>query len=311
MSNVSIVIPTYKRPTLVIEAIKSCLSQTRPPYEILVGDDSPDSLTSDAIAILAKQSTIPIRYIHNVPSLKQSHNVNMLFKKAEGDKIVLLHDDDLLLPESLETLVEIFEKHSSVNIAYGKQHIITDNGEIDPISSISFNEDFYRRAELEGSILTPLEAGISQQIPNNGYMINTEIAQHLLYRSDVGDGCDFDFGFRLGVAGYQTYFTNKFLGMYRLSSQSISGAGGSDAAYQSFKSIRDCQVETAFAQNIRSQRLYERAPIAITECALRGHRKEALSIYFSKWYRNKILSLRGLKRMGYILFFPIFNKVLK
>lgn len=311
MSNVSIVITTYKRPVLVLDAIGSCINQTKLPYEILVGDDSPDNLTADAIATLANTSSVPIRYIHNVPSLKQSRNVNMLFKEATGDKIVLLHDDDLLLPESLETLAKVFEEHPSVSIAYGKQQIISENGEIDPVSSISFNEDFYRRAELEGSVLTPFEAGMSQQIPNNGYMIKTEVAQQLLWRTDIGDGCEYDFGFRLGVAGYKTYFVNKFLGMYRLSAQSISGAGGSDMAYQSFKIMRDCQTETVLARSIRERRLYERAPIAITECALRGYRKEALSIYFSKWYRSRILSLRGIKRIAYILFFPIFNKVVK
>jgi glycosyltransferase involved in cell wall biosynthesis len=311
MSKVSVVITTYKRPVLVIEAIKSCLNQTYLPYEILIGDDSPDNLTADAVANIDNNSPVLIRYIHNVPSLKQARNVNMLFKEAAGDKIVLLHDDDLLLPESLETLNNVFINYPSVSIAYGKQHIIFENGELDPNSSISFNEDFYRRAELEGSILTPFEAGMSQQIPNNGYMVKTEVAQKLLWRTDIGDGCEYDFGFRLGVAGYQTYFVNKFLGMYRLSAQSISGAGGSDMAYQSFKIMRDCHTETAMAQSIRSRRLYERAPIAITECALRGYRKEALSIYFSKWYRNRILSLRGIKRIAYILFFPIFNKVVK
>jgi len=311
MSKISVVITTYKRPVLVIDAIKSCLNQTSLPYEILIGDDSPDNLTADAIANLHNDTTALIRYIHNVPSLKQSRNVNMLFNEAAGDKLVLLHDDDLLLPESLETLANVFEEHPSVCIAYGKQHIISENGEIDPVSSISFNEDFYRRAELEGSVMTPFEAGMSQQIPNNGYMIRTEVARQLMWRTDIGDGCEYDFGFRLGVAGYRTYFVNKFLGMYRLSSQSISGAGGSDMAYQSFRIMRDCQAETPLAQSVRSRRLYERAPIAITECAMRGYRKEALSIFFSKWYRSKILSPRGIKRMAYILFFPIFNKVVK
>lgn len=311
MSKVSVVITTYKRPVLVIEAIKSCLKQTSLPYEVLIGDDSPDNLTAEAIANLTNHSSVLIRYIHNIPSLKQSRNVNMLFEEAAGDKLILLHDDDLLLPESLETLLDVFEKHPSISIAYGKQHIISENGEIDPVSSISFNEDFYRRAEFEGSVMTPFESGMSQQIPNNGYMIRTDVAKQLMWRTDIGDGCEYDFGFRLGVAGYQTYFVNKFLGMYRLSAQSISGAGGSDMAYQSFRIMRDCQAETPLAQSIRSRRLYERAPIAITECALRGHRKEALSIYFSEWYRSRIFSLRGLKRISYILFFPVFNKVAK
>jgi glycosyltransferase involved in cell wall biosynthesis len=275
------------------------------PFEILIGDDSPDNRTADVINELARNATVPIRYFHNVPSLKQAKNVNMLFEKASGDKLMLLHDDDLLLPESVETLSSIFDAFPDVDMAYGRQYIISADGKIDPVSSISFNEDFYRTVEYEGSVLTPFEAGLSQQIPNNGYMVRSAIAKKLMWRTDIGDGCEYDFGFRFGLEGYKTYFVNKYLGMYRLSAQSMSGAGGSDAAYQAFKIMRECTVGTERAKRIRDRRLYERAPIAITECAIRGKKKEAMSIFLSQWYRSRIISLRGLKRLLSIVYYPI------
>lgn len=311
MSKVSIVITTYNRPMLVIEAIKSCLNQTVLPYEIVVGDDSNNHNTAESIDNLLNETSVIIRYIHNVPSLKQSRNVNMLFESALGDEIMLLHDDDFLLPESVETLSNIFRDNPSVDIAYGKQYIVSELGEINHESSISFNEDFYRTSEYEGSILTPFEAGLSQQIPNNGYMIRAEIAKKMLWRTDIGDGCEYDFGFRLGVAGYKTYFVDKYLGVYRLSAQSISGAGGSDMASQAYKIMLNCKAETLKAQNILEKRLYERAPIAITEYSLRGNRQEALAIYFSKWYRTRMITPRGIKRILHILFYPIFFKTVK
>ena len=305
---VSIVIPTYKRPARVLEAIQSCLNQNTLPHEILIGDDSPDNRTELAVKQLIAESVIPIRYIHNVPSLGQVNNVNMLFSKAVGGSVMLLHDDDLLLPESLSTLTTILEERPEVSIAYGRQYIIDEKSEIDPESSITFNRDFYRDYEFEGSVLTPLEAGLSQQIPNNGYLIRAEILEKVKLRPEATNGCDFDFGLQLGLAGYRTYFINKYLGMYRLSAQAVSNSSNNDAAYQAFRLMRDCAVNTPRAQSIRARRMYERAPIAITECASAGKREEALAIYFSKWYRSRILSLGGIKRIIHILFPQIFVK---
>lgn len=302
VQQVSIVIPTYKRPIRVVEAIQSCLNQNLLPYEILVGDDSPDSITEEIIRELAVSSQVPISYIHNIPSLGQVNNVNMLFSNAAGGSVMLLHDDDLLLPESLSTLTAILTENPKVSIAYGRQYIIDEQSEIDPESSINFNKDFYRDSEFEGSVLTPLEAGLSQQIPNNGYLIRAEILKKISLRKEASNGCDFDFGLQLGIAGYQTYFVNKYLGMYRLSAQAVTNSSGNDAAYQAFRLMRDCAALTPRAQSIRNQRMYERAPIAITECATAGKRKEAIAIYFSQWYRSRILSPGGVKRMLNILF---------
>jgi glycosyltransferase involved in cell wall biosynthesis len=136
IQQVSIVIPTYKRPTRVAEAIQSCLNQTLLPYEILVGDDSPDTRTKEVIEHLALTAAVPIRYTHNTPSLGQASNVNALFSKAAGGSVMLLHDDDLLLPESLATLTGILGGDPSVSIAYGRQYIIDEQSKIDPESSI-------------------------------------------------------------------------------------------------------------------------------------------------------------------------------
>lgn len=300
---VSIVIPTYKRPVRVLEAIASCLGQTCLPYEVLIGDDSPDEATAQAIAKLEPVAGVTVRYMHNQPSLGQVRNVNNLFSQAQGELVMLLHDDDLLLPESLATLTAILDEHPEVSLAYGRQYIINDNGDINPESSISFNRDFYRDAEYEGTVLTPFEAALSQQIPNNGYLMRAEILQHLKLRTEAGDGCDFDFGLQIGQAGYRPYFINKYLGMYRLSEQAVSNSNTSDCGYQGYRLLRDSTAETPRAQSIRNQRMRERAPIAITECVTRGNKKEALAIYCSRWYRSRMLSLGGIKRILYILFY--------
>ncbi|QJD80123.1 glycosyltransferase family 2 protein [Spirosoma rhododendri] len=302
MFTVSIVIPTYNRPALLAEAIRSCLDQTYPPSELIVGDDSPGDESRQVVEAMQVTTSIPIRHIHNKPSLRQVANVNRLFDAATGDKTMLLHDDDLLLPEALETLVNVFRKHDKVAVAFGKQYLIDQTGQIDYASSEIFNRDFYRIPPYEGVNMTPFEAGISQQFPNNGYLIDTAIIRQIQYTNESGDACDFDFGYRIGAAGHRTYFVDSYLGKYRLHNQSISHSRASNPAYHAYKLLVEAAPETQLGKSIRAIRLRERAPIAITEALLMGDRRQAMSILFGPWYRSRLLTPRGIKRVLHTVF---------
>ncbi|WP_282179039.1 glycosyltransferase family 2 protein [Maribacter stanieri] len=302
---ISICIPTYKRPKLVIEAINSCLNQTYPPSEIIIGDDSPDNTTMIAVEKLKKKSAIPIKYLHNKPGLGQMANTNKLFDSISGDKVMLLHDDDQIVPDALESLINVFKNNPDVQITFGKQYIMTDDGEISLERSKIFNDSYFRIEKNDGSILTALESGVGQQFPNNGYLMDRHIVEKIKFRNygfgdDLGNGCEYDFGLRIGIEGYKMYFLNKFTAKYRVAENSMSQSKSDDSGYQSFRILKDFKVNTTFAEKIRQQRLYERAPIAITQAIHIGKRKEAFSIYFSRWYRKRILSIGGLKRFVYL-----------
>src|SRR6478735_8208443 len=101
---VSICIPTYNRVAYFKDALASCLSQTLLPEEIIIGDDSTNDDTENYIVELQQAATIRIKYFRNKPSLKQAGNVNLLFSKVTADFTILLHDDDLLLPDSIQKL---------------------------------------------------------------------------------------------------------------------------------------------------------------------------------------------------------------
>jgi GT2 family glycosyltransferase len=302
MITISIVIPTFNRPTLLAEALCSCLAQTHLPSEIVVGDDSPDDRSEAVVATIQSTTTVPIRYIHNKPGLRQVANVNMLFNTATSDKVMLLHDDDLLLPDALKTLVAVFGTHKTVGMAFGKQYLIDQTGKIDYPSSETFNRDFFRTATYEGVTMTPFDAGLSQQIPNNGYLIDTAIARQIQYSNEAGDACDFYFGYQVGVAGYQTYFINDYLGMYRLHNESISHGRRSTMAYHAYQLLSRATPTTELGHSIRALRLHERAPIAITEAIYMGRRQQALAILLGPWYRTRLLTPRGIKRLLLTLF---------
>jgi glycosyltransferase involved in cell wall biosynthesis len=306
MNKVSIVITTYRRPVQLLEALQSCLDQTYPPYEIIIGDDSPDDLSMEAIQKMSGQTDLAIRYIKNEPALKQAMNVNMLFNQAKGDYVLLLHDDDLLLPTCLEILISCFVKNPEIGIAFGKQYIITEDGTVSIERSEGYNGSYFRSSEYNGNVLTPFEAGMGQQIPNNAYLIRSEIVKDIQFRTNdgtvsLGNGCEYDFGLRLGVAGHKMFFVDEYTAKYRVASNSMSGSKSDDAGYQAFRLIKSVKTNSKRAEAIKKLRLQERAPIAITQAVNIGLKKEAWKIYFSKWYYKRILSVGGMKRLLYLI----------
>ncbi len=106
---VSIIIPTYKRPTTLDRAIDSVLNQTYPNVEIVVVDDNnPNTegrkLTEDKMAPYARnERVIYIKHEHNKNG---SAARNTGARASKGEYIGFLDDDDVFLPRKIESQVD-------------------------------------------------------------------------------------------------------------------------------------------------------------------------------------------------------------
>ena len=126
---ITISIPTHRRPSLLLHALYSCLLQEYRPLEIDISDDSPSAETEAIVRSLTLPEGISLRYWRNSPSLGQAGNVNKLFAEARGAKLILLHDDDALMPGAVSVLHDAFSWSDFVVASYGLQLVITENGE--------------------------------------------------------------------------------------------------------------------------------------------------------------------------------------
>ena len=69
---VSIMIPTYERPRMFEEALKSALAQTYPHVEIIVCDNSRDERTAE---LMEKYLTDPrVKYVRNREAKSKEEN---------------------------------------------------------------------------------------------------------------------------------------------------------------------------------------------------------------------------------------------
>jgi len=96
--SVSVVIPTYKRHQEVLRAVKSVLSQSLGPIEIIVVNDGPDVEKGRLLASIADHR---LRYIEAPRSGKPSATRNYGIAAATGDWIALLDDDDIWMQSKL------------------------------------------------------------------------------------------------------------------------------------------------------------------------------------------------------------------
>ena len=99
MTDFSVVIPTYRRPAYLAEAIKSVLAQTHPPAEVIVVCDGPGSSIPDEL------SRGPVRVIEQ-PHGGESVARNTGIAAAGAEWVCFLDDDDLWHPDRLRLTAE-------------------------------------------------------------------------------------------------------------------------------------------------------------------------------------------------------------
>lgn len=109
-SSVTIVIPTYNRPDYLKNSLDSALNQTYSDYNIVVLDNSEDkdSFTKKMMVDYCETNN-NISYYQNSETLKMFDNWNRCFFVTKSKYICILHDDDLIYPEYLENIMNVFQ----------------------------------------------------------------------------------------------------------------------------------------------------------------------------------------------------------
>lgn len=105
-SRVSIVLCTYNGEKFLRSQLDSILSQTYPVYELIIQDDCSTDGTPDIIREYAEKNSV-IKAYFNSQNLGFKKNFGDAVSKASGDYIALSDQDDIWLPEHIETLVNI------------------------------------------------------------------------------------------------------------------------------------------------------------------------------------------------------------
>lgn len=134
----SISIPTYNRPDDLQNAIKNILSQDFNNWEIVVTDNSSNHRSQQVCQGFQDQR---IKYYPNGSSIGFARNLYKAIKKASGEYVILLGDDDLIAnKDALSSLYRLIKRHDYGYIRmnfyyYKKVGEIFDLGKLDKMPS--------------------------------------------------------------------------------------------------------------------------------------------------------------------------------
>jgi glycosyltransferase involved in cell wall biosynthesis len=109
---ISVIIPTYNRSALLVNAIESVLAQTYHDYELVVIDDGSTDNTADAVAAYGQA----VRYFYNT-NAGASAAQNRGIEVARGEWVAILASDDTWSPAKLELQAQTLEAYASVSDA--------------------------------------------------------------------------------------------------------------------------------------------------------------------------------------------------
>jgi glycosyltransferase involved in cell wall biosynthesis len=275
-------VPTCDRPELIATCIDSCLAQSYGDLEIVIGDDSKDARTAKLIA--ARYAQEPrVRYTRNQPSLGQARNVASLFERASGDKILLIHDDDLLTTDGVEKLVSLWTLHPRLDAAFGDQYEAGHGGAIDFAASAKLNIAFRRTKDAEGLQSLPGRTGLIQMFPNNGWMANAELVKRVGYKEEYGVCCDFVFGTELCLAAREVFYLHDYVSVYRKTASSISHSTRGTAVAATVSAYAFVKALKLPAQLEPSRRLALRrlAPIVVSVHAKNRQSRVGFKVAFA------------------------------
>jgi glycosyltransferase involved in cell wall biosynthesis len=144
--DLSVVIPTFRRPQLLSETLGSVLAQPGVKLEVIVVDDSPEGSAREVVARLRDPR---VAYLNNptptggVPSIVR----NLGWPRARGGLIHFLDDDDIVPDRHYAEVMAAFAERPNVGVIFGRVEPFGDA----PPAQLAGEKQFFAEAARRAS----------------------------------------------------------------------------------------------------------------------------------------------------------------
>lgn len=229
--DVTVVIPTFRRPELLREAITGALTQEGVNVEVVVVDDSPEGSARSAVASFADPR---VHYIKNErpsggnPALVR----NAGWPKSRGRFIHFLDDDDRPVQGFYRAAVQAFEQNPDRGVVFGR----VEPFGADPNALVherEFFADATRRARIAARMrsrrwMTAVLLFQPTVLVNSACMIRREcVASVEGYNPDIPMNEDIDL-YQRAVRKFGCVFLDRVVIEYRILGDSLMHGRGDD-----------------------------------------------------------------------------------
>ncbi|MCS6966991.1 MAG: glycosyltransferase family 2 protein [Cytophagales bacterium] len=183
---ITIITPSFQQAEFIEETIASVLSQKYENLEFFVVDGGS---TDQTVEIIHRYASFIDWWVSEKDS-GQSDAINKGLQRATGEIITWLNSDDILLPNALNTVADIFERNPDAWVVHGKTRLFgkgfptTDKGAPLPcpeelyLAKLAFPQPstFFSRAALQntGLLDTSLHYGMDYDFFLRMYLLRGE-----------------------------------------------------------------------------------------------------------------------------------------
>ncbi len=198
---VSVIIPTYNSARFLPEALESVFSQNYADYEVIVVDDG----STDETTAVLESNADRIRYVCQ-PNAGSAAARNTGLDLAQGEFVVFLDADDLLLPGKLKEQAAYLTLRPSLGIVHSGWRIIDEAGAV--ITEVT---------PWQEAPVLDLETWLRRKPVKMGAMMMRRIWLESVGGLDpaIRQSHDVDLMLRLALAGCQTEWIYKSTLCYR------------------------------------------------------------------------------------------------
>ena len=133
----TIVTPTRNRLTMLKEAVGSALNQTYTNIEIIILNNASNDGTQEWLDKLAAQEQ-KVHVVHHQKNLGFTGNIKSILNYVNGKYLVILSDDDTLMPNFAQEAVLDFGNHHKAVVWYSRVNFIDKtNAQLTHISQMA------------------------------------------------------------------------------------------------------------------------------------------------------------------------------
>lgn len=263
---VSVIIPSYNRCALLLEALESVTAQTYNRIEIIVVDDGSTDGTASALAERNLQY-IPLEHT-GLPGLLRNRGIDA----SSGSLIAFLDSDDLWKPEKIADQVAFFERNPDILLCHTAETWLRNKKIVSQKKQKHRRSGFIFEDALKKCIISPSSVMIRRHL----------FSCMAMFREDLEIAEDYEFWLRF-TAEYPVGYLDKSLVVKR--------GGHADQLSQKYGHIELFRIR-ALQTNLSEQRFSgQKYTLAVSElirkckiyamgCQKRGKLAEATH-YFS------------------------------
>lgn len=122
---VSVALASYNGARFIEAQLQSFADQTRPPDQVVIRDDGSTDDTAAIIERFAATAPFVVDFAHNTHRRGYSRNFEGAVSACTGDIVFLSDQDDVWLPNKIETILEAFAREPQRQVFVNDQ-ILTD-----------------------------------------------------------------------------------------------------------------------------------------------------------------------------------------